>query len=214
MPVSSRPPPLPTDAATRDRIVAAARTHLFAYGYSALTMDELARELGMSKKTLYVHFRSKDALVEEILQQFAREVLAFAHQLFGDRRLSFPVKMFRFGEAMMQRLSAVSPHTLRDLERFAPHLYRRLEELRSRNIPLVFGEILREGQAAGMVRRNIDADFAVAYWRPAVQSLLHPDSLERLGLAPHEVMRRAIDLFFGGLLTPAGHKDYEKHLRS
>ena len=41
------------------RILDAARVHLFTYGYSALTMDGLATELGMSKKTLYVHFHAQ-----------------------------------------------------------------------------------------------------------------------------------------------------------
>ncbi|HVU23520.1 MAG TPA: helix-turn-helix domain-containing protein, partial [Opitutus sp.] len=67
----AKPAPAPTPAADpRTRIVTAARVHLFTYGYSALTMDDLARELGMSKKTLYVHFPGKDALVEAVLGQF------------------------------------------------------------------------------------------------------------------------------------------------
>jgi len=198
----------PTDA--RTRILTLANKSLFAYGYSALTMDELASDLGISKKTLYVYFRSKDALVEEIFNQFAAGVRAQADALFADQELSFTVKMHRFGETMIQRLSQLSPHLLRDLQRFAPHIYRRLEELRNQNIPYVFGGILRQGQAAGIVRKNIDPTFAVEFWRPALQSLLHPDTLERLKLNPHEVMTQAIDLFFGGLLTPAGRKDYEK----
>jgi AcrR family transcriptional regulator len=219
MPARRQPVPVPAaapegESAVRARILGAARPHLFEFGYSAWTMDDLAAELGMSKKTLYRHFRAKDALVEEILQEFAGGVRACAEELFSDRRLTFPVKMLQFGEAMMQRLAQLSPHALRDLQRSAPHIYRHLEELRSRNIPLIFGQILREGQAAGMVRKDVDPAFAVAYWRPAVQSLLHPDTLEQLGLRPHEVMRRAVDLFFGGLLTPAGQKDYEKHVDS
>lgn len=216
MPSASRisaPAPAATPA-VRARILDAARRHFFEFGYSAWTMDDLARELGMSKKTLYRHFPGKDALLGEVLGVFASGILALANALFGDRSLSFPVKMCRFGEALMQRLSQVRPHTLRDLQRSAPQLYARLEELRSKNIPLIFGQIIREGQAAGMVRRDVDPAFAVAYWRPAIQSLLHPDTLEQLGLAPHEVMRQAVDLFFGGLLTPAGQKDYEKHLGS
>jgi hypothetical protein len=70
---------------------------------------------------------------------------------------------------------------------------------------------LCQGQAAGIVRTSVDPTFAVEFWRPALQSLLHPDTLERLKLNPHEVMAQAIDLFFGGLLTPIGRKDYEKN---
>ena len=63
-----------------------------------------------------------------------------------------------------------------------------------------------------MVRADLDPDFAVEFWRPAIQALMHPDTLERLQLSPDEIFRRAINLFFGGILTPAGRKDYEKHL--
>src|SRR5262245_48541809 len=55
------------EAAARRRIVAAARKHFFAHGFRGVTMDELSRELGMSKKTLYAHFPSKTALVEAVL---------------------------------------------------------------------------------------------------------------------------------------------------
>jgi hypothetical protein len=41
---------------------------------------------------------------------------------------------------------------------------------------------------------------------------MHPDTLERLKLQPDQMFAQAINLFFGGLLTPAGRKDYEKNL--
>lgn len=206
--------PHPTSPAPTNRIMAAARTHLFTYGYSALTMDELAAELGMSKKTLYVHFPSKDALVEAILLQFFAEARAAADALFGDRSLRFTAKLHRFSATMVRHLARMGPHLLRDLQRSAPPIYRKIEEFRHHNIPHIFGQILRQGQAAGMVRADLDPKFAIEFWRPAIQSLMHPDTLERLKLSPDEMFLQATDLFFGGLLTPAGHKDYEKHVAS
>jgi AcrR family transcriptional regulator len=204
----------PPDAgpSARQRILDAARTHFFAYGYSALTMDDLAAELGMSKKTLYVHFPTKDALVETVLGEFVGEVRASADALFSDPDLGFIVKLHRFSETMVKRLARMNPHVFRDLQRAAPHLYRRVEELRHRNIPHIFGRLLREGQAAGIVRADVDADFAVEFWRPAIQSLMHPDTLERLHRTPDQMFAQAANLFFGGLLTPAGRKEHEKNL--
>lgn len=210
-PAKPRSIPLP-ESEVHGRILAAARTHFFSYGYSALTMDELAAELGMSKKTLYVHFPSKDALVGAILEGFVAEVRGSAETLFNDPGLSFPMKLHRFSEAMVQRFSRMQPHVFRDLQRAAPHIYRHIEELRHNNIPHVFGQMVRQGQMAGMVRTDIDPGFAVEFWRPAIQSLMHPDTLERLQLTPAQMFTNAINLFFGGLLTPAGRKDYEKHL--
>lgn len=211
--VSSPATAEPGDAAgPRRRILAAARSHFFAYGYSALTMDVLAAELGMSKKTLYVHFPTKDALVETLLGEFVGEIRTAADALFSDPDLSFTAKLHRFSETMVKRLARISPHVFRDLQRAAPSLYRHIEELRHHNIPVIFGRLLRQGQAAGMVRADIDPTFAVEFWRPAIQSLMHPDTLERLGLNPDQMFARAVNLFFGGLLTPAGRKDHEKHL--
>lgn len=209
------PPPSDSNASdARVRIVAAARVHFFAYGYSALRMDDLAAELGMSKKTLYVHFPSKDALVEEILQGFVQEVRSSADALFADTSLSFTAKLHRFTQAMTQRFARMNPHIFRDLQRSAPHIYRHVEELRHKNIPHVFGQMLRQGQAAGMVRADVDPALALEFWRPAIQNLMHPDTLDRLNVGPDQMFKQAVQLFFGGLLTTAGRKDYEKHVPS
>ena len=60
-------------ATARQRIVAGARSH-FSRGLRGVTMDELAEELGMSKKTLYAHFRSKKAVVKAAMLDKFREV--------------------------------------------------------------------------------------------------------------------------------------------
>src|SRR5438105_15828859 len=65
-------PPLTNSAA--QRIVTAARRHFFAHGFRSVTMDDLAEELGMSKKTLYAFFPSKDALLRSVLLDKFRSV--------------------------------------------------------------------------------------------------------------------------------------------
>lgn len=198
------------DSTTRARIVATARTQLFTYGYSALTMDDLAHELGISKKTLYVHFRGKDALVETILDDFADEVRALADSLFADRAQPFATKFHLLGEALMQRFSKLTPHLLRDFQRFAPKIYAKIDEMRRKNIPYVFGRIIREGQAAGAVRADIDPQLAIEFWRFAITNLMQPEEQEQLGMPPAQVFKKSINLFFAGLLTQTGRKEYEK----
>src|SRR3984893_15166390 len=51
----------------RQRIVDAARSHFFSHGFRSVTMDDLAEELGISKKTLYAHFPGKIDLLEAVL---------------------------------------------------------------------------------------------------------------------------------------------------
>ena len=192
------------------RIVRQAREHLFAHGYCQCTMDDLAAELGMSKKTLYAHFSSKDDIVRAVLEQLGAEVRADADALFANRSLTFAEKLRGFAEGMFDRLSRLNPRTPRELQRYAPHLHQLLVEIRQRNIPYVFGRFIEEGKLAGKVRDDVDAAFAVEFFLAAMQGLLQSGAPERLKLAPRDLVPRAIDLFFDGLLTPAGRKEHEK----
>ena len=206
------PSPISTVApdSTVARILRQAREHLFTHGYCQCTMDELAAELGMSKKTLYVHFASKDDIVRAVLEQLAAEVRADADALFANRQLGFAEKLRGFAEGMFERLAKLNPRTPRELQRFAPHLHQQLVEIRQRNIPYVFGRFIEEGQLAGKVRTDINAAFAVDFFLQAMHGLFQSGAFERHKIAPRDLVPRAIDLFFGGLLTPAGRKEHEK----
>src|SRR5437763_16934818 len=111
-------PPVVGDA--RARILRQARTHFFTQGYSRFTMDDLAAELGMSKKTLYRHFAGKDEIMGAVIREFSHDVRSTAEEILQNRALNFPEKLRAFVEGMVQRLSALRPHTIRDLERYAP----------------------------------------------------------------------------------------------
>ena len=209
MPSSAPPAVTPADS-TVARIVRQAREHFFSHGYCQCTMDDLAAELGMSKKTLYVHFAGKDEIMRAVIEQLSREIRADAEALLANRQLGFAEKLRGFAEGMVQRLALLNPRTLRDLQRFAPELYQLTVEMRQKNIPYVFGRFIEEGQLAGKVRTDLNPTFAVEFFLQAMQGLIQPATLDRLNLAPRDIVPRAIDLFFGGLLTPAGRKEHEK----
>jgi AcrR family transcriptional regulator len=200
----------PSSVHTRDRILQQARGEFFAHGYSRFNMDELAAELGMSKKTLYVHFAGKDEIISAVLDDFAAEIRREGEKLSRDRTLNLAEKLRAFAETMVEKLGALQPGTVRDLQRFAPKLFLKVEELRRANLPYIFGRFVEEGQNSGLVRENVSPSFAVEFFLHAMQGLMHPAALERLRLPPSQVIPTAIDLFFGGLLTPAGRKQYEK----
>jgi AcrR family transcriptional regulator len=194
----------------RARILQQARADFFAHGYSRFTMDGLASELGMSKKTLYVHFAGKDEIISAVIQDLGAEVRAAADALLRNRELTFAEKLRGFVEGMMERLATLEPRTVRDLQRYAPHLFEQIDEVRRKNVPYIFGRLVEEGQAGGLVRTDLPAPFAIEFFLNGMQGLLQGRALERLQLTPREVIAEGIALFFGGLLTPAGHKQYEK----
>ncbi|HWL15901.1 MAG TPA: TetR/AcrR family transcriptional regulator [Opitutus sp.] len=194
------------------RILTAAHRHLFEHGYAALTMDELAHEIGVSKKTLYVHFSGKDAIVERIIDAIGASLRVRMDGVLTDSSLTFPQRVSGVVDVAGSTLARLSPPLLRELQRYAPAIYRKLEELRQKNIPYVFGKLIRSGIAEGRVRAEVDPAFAVEFWLHAIRGLVQPASLERTQLTPRQTLEKALNLFFSGLLTPAGRKDYEKYL--
>ena len=191
-------------------IVAQARALFFANGYSAFTMDELARALGLSKKTLYVSFHGKESIIRAVLDDFAAGVRGEADRLLADSSLAFAEKIRAFALELMKRLARVTPEVLQDVQQSAPALYRHIEQLRTKNIPYIFGRFIEEGQTAGLVRKDISPAFAGEFYLHAIQGMLQPATLQRLHMPPELVMDRAFEIFFGGLLNSAGHKAYEK----
>ena len=199
-----------TEAGTRVRILQRARVHFFAHGYLAFTMDDLAAELGMSKKTLYVYFSGKDEIVGAVLRNLGDETRADAEAILRNRELNFAEKLRGFVEGMMERLATLDPRTLRELQRYAPALFARVDEMRRKNVPIIFGQIIEEGQAGGYVRTDLPVTFAIEFFLNAMQGIVQGPVLDQLRLAPSQAIAQGIDLFFGGLLTTAGRKQYEK----
>ncbi len=192
------------------RILNAARRHLFTYGYNALTMDDLAHELGMSKKTLYLHFPGKDAIITTIIAEIGLTIRHELETVLNQPKLSFAQKLRTIVDIVVPQLSLLTPAILRELQRYAPKIYGMLDELRQKNIPAIFGRLFRSGVSEGALRPEIDPDFAAQFWLQAIRGLVHPDTLAVTHLSPRQTLEKALELFTGGLLTPAGRKDYEK----
>ncbi|WP_165847931.1 TetR/AcrR family transcriptional regulator [Paraburkholderia lacunae] len=192
-------------------ILAAAREILLRERYSGLTMDRLALALGMSKKTLYVHFPSKDAMVAAIITATGATVRRQATEIL-DGPGRFPAKLEGLLRVVTDQVGAMSPGFLQDLHRFAPHLYDEIQIIKERNIPAVFTRLLNLGIEQQMIRADIDVKFAAEYWLQVARGVHEPALLTRTGLTPREALEKALDLFFAGVLTPSARKKVGQRL--
>lgn len=204
----------PEPVAIAERIISAARAHFFAFGFARCTMDELAVELGMSKKTLYQHFPGKEAIMAELIERKAAAMIAGFEAILAEPRISFADRTARFLRHAAVHLGEIDVRFLRDLRRFLPDQFARVEALRGENLPRMWERLLHAGVAARAVRADVDVPFVARVVLLAMQNLLLPENLERFQAQPHEVMGKFFNLIFAGLLTGKGHHDYEKHRAS
>ena len=194
---------LPEDSAAR-RIITAARRHFFAHGFRSVTMDDLAQELGMSKKTLYSSFPSKLDLLRAVLLDKFRSVEADLDQV--TTRLSPDVLGALHGLlACMQRHAAeIQPPFVRDIRREAPEFFKLIEDRRRQIIQRYFGKIFEEGRRAGVIRRDIPTRLMIEMLVGVTEAIMNPAKMAELGLTPKTGYLSVVTVILEGLLTKKG----------
>src|SRR5213079_55791 len=102
------------------RIVGAARVHFFSHGFRSVTMDDLAQELGISKKTLYAHCPGKCDLLEAVLADKFAGVEALLKQITRARPHDFPTTLRELLAGTQRELDEIKPPFVRDMRQKAP----------------------------------------------------------------------------------------------
>ncbi|WP_397547464.1 TetR/AcrR family transcriptional regulator [Rhodothermus marinus] len=196
----------------RARILEAARRRFFREGYARVTMDELARALGMSKKTLYQHFPTKAALAAAVMETFRSQVAEGLGRIFEDHTLSLPERLARAFAEAARHLRQIEKPFLEDLARFLPDVWAETERFRSETIARLLGNALREGQAAGFIRTDVPVEIMLRSFQAVAERLVTPSALMELPYTLPEMSRLVIRLLFEGVLTDAARADFRKAL--
>lgn len=188
-----------SDDAVRMRIVAGARQHFFAHGFRGVTMDDLAVELRMSKKTLYVHFPSKTALLEAVLRdKLARAEAALRGALANGE---FADQLKALLACVRDMTEEIQPPFVRDMQREASDLFAVVQAGRGRLIQQYFGQLLSAGQKAGRIRKDVRTEFMIDMLIGAVNAVMTPTRMMELGMTPKAGFAKVIDLFLNGVAT-------------
>jgi AcrR family transcriptional regulator len=197
-------PSLDLEDNVEGRILRTAYPMLMREHFSGLTMDGLAFALGMSKKTIYAHYPSKDAIVSALIETIGATIRRRVGEVIAAPGDSFPQKLARILAIVGSYFAPLTPAFLQDLQRFAPKVYGEIDAMKERNIPRVFGSFLRIGVQEGMVRSDADITFMTEFWVQTLKGVHDPASLARANLTPKAAFEKALDLFFRGILTEQG----------
>ena len=199
-------PPERLTARTRERIVTTALAQFLASGFSLVTMDDLARELGMSKKTLYEHFPHKldllRATTELRNEAWRRELSSIKSE-----RLDFFERARKTFASISRMYSRLTPAYLTDLRRNAPEVWAEIQAFRRDFVRRHMLDLLKQGAAQGVLRKDLDLDTLVRLYLTMTSALLNP---EVSGWVPGEpispLFETFVRVYFEGLITESGRK--------
>jgi AcrR family transcriptional regulator len=196
---------LPADADSQ-RIVESARAHFFSHGFRSVTMDDLAEELAISKKTLYAHFPSKIALLEAVLADKFASVEAKLEEITRAYPLDFSAALHELLANTKRELDEIKPPFVRDMRQKAPQVFKIVERRRAELIERFFGKLFIEGQGTGMVRKDLPAKLMIEILLAAVQAIVNPAKVEELGLTPKTGFSSVVKVVLEGVITRTGRK--------
>ncbi|HEY7751959.1 MAG TPA: TetR/AcrR family transcriptional regulator [Ignavibacteriaceae bacterium] len=192
----------------RTKILNYASGKFMREGFYKSSMDSLAAELQMSKKTIYKYFPAKDELVEAVANTFMKETgdkISSVIQLEDDS-ISKALQLFNILGNATTRLG---DNWVRDIRIHMPELWKKVDEFRTKKAYAVLGNIILQGQKEGMI---IDkpAELIIQLFVSSLRSIVNPDFLYFQKMNFNDAIQHTFEILFNGILSPAGKKLFKK----
>ncbi len=179
----------------RERILSAFAERARMRGIRAVVMGELARELAMSKKTLYQHFESKDALVREIVDRWIDRMRE--HSRRADAPYHDVQELVRWWtEFWVKEQTDFCFEFWRDLEADHPDAWKRFWDLLRTGIPA-------QARVAEWLRPGISPTIAADLYYEIIAIYNDPVVCAKFGYSRREAVLAAIEIWISGALRPS-----------
>jgi AcrR family transcriptional regulator len=187
----------------KERILGKAADLFLRYGIRSITMDEIATQLGISKKTIYQFFTDKDDMVSAVIDleirkneeecvQFRQQAENAVHQIFMAQ------------ESVEEMLKYTNPLMVYDLEKHHPRAYKRLKEFKYQFLHQVLMDNLQWGMEEGVYRPDLHKDIVVKARIEAAFLVFNPDVYPHSRYKVAEVAFELAILFLHGIATDSG----------
>ena len=184
-------------------------------GYKNTTMDEIAQELGISKKTLYKYFPGKLELLAAAFDMLTTKLSIKVNALLDNELIPYTVKLKSLLTKVATDIAPINPKILDELREFAPEIWKKLLDYIRESGYLRFQKLIQEGIKKGFVLPNTNVTFVVFVYTSAIQNLIDnkflsqfPDEMRAsFDFTPSQVYDQAIQIIYSGILTEEAQKE-------
>jgi len=192
----------------KERILSKAEEIFFQYGYTRVRMDEIAESLGISKKTLYKYFDSKEKMLREIVDRLKVRIKTNCHLICDDQEMDFIQKLKKLMNYIAKQSSKLRGPLPEDLQKNLPDIWNGINEYRKQEAFTKFKDLIEEGVRKGAFRKDIDQQIIVLMYVNAVSELIAPNMLALLPYTGDQVFETIIKIMFEGIFTEEGREKY------
>jgi AcrR family transcriptional regulator len=177
-------------------------------GVRSFTVDSLSQNLGMSKKTIYKFFPSKEDLVDKSVGYFHGLIEKKLKRLI-ETEPNPAIQFVKVMEFIMGHISNVSIERLADLKNRFPRVWEKMETFRLARRDDFF-HVLSNAQKQGYVRDDVDINIIATLYMNIINSTFQPEFFLKNNLAPTDAIHNFLKMISGGLFTPSGNQYVNK----
>jgi AcrR family transcriptional regulator len=196
-----------TETEIRERIISYAREHFMHEGFSKVTLDEIAAELGMSKKTLYKYFEDKEDLLRAGIEENLRNIAGEIDKITGSDG-PFAEKLARVMMLIGKQMSRLSRGAMLDMQKFTPELWKQIETFRREQIFVKIGRMIAQAREENIFRAHVNEQMLTLMIMTCVQGILNPEVLTQNSFSAEEAFKFIFRTIFEGALTEDARKDF------
>jgi AcrR family transcriptional regulator len=189
----------------KDRILVEAGLLFGKYGIKSMTMDALAEELGISKRTIYERFKDKDTLLKEVILYYKEQTKKQANELI-DQSDNAIEAIFRIIRMTIDQMTRMSPAFLHDIKKYHPRVFMELAEPGEFRDLSVTRRLLETGMEQGVFRNDFNIEIVNRTLHVLFDLFGHDSLMVETGFDRRDMLENVLVPYFRGISTDKGQK--------
>ncbi len=181
-----------------DRILERTFLLFLSSGFAKTNTDQIAKHVGISKRTLYKYYDTKDKLIDSVFELMRKKVQAKFDEVLKDKTRD-PIERLKEILFFISDLgSKMSKTFAKDVEMVRPDLFETMREFRKQRL-LSLADLLREGQAKGQIRKDVTPELTIDILLAAVDGVLNPGYLFQSPYSNTMAFEAIVTIFLEGV---------------
>lgn len=176
------------------------------YGIRSITMDDIAKNLGVSKKTIYQHFPDKEELVVEVIRMNIQRHMRHMDSCCGNAAKDAIDELLQINKQVSIMIQSYNPIMFYDLQKYHPKAWIAFREFRNHEILTKIVDNIHRGMSEGLYRKDIDIDIISRMRLEQVDMSFNYEVFPSNEYRFDKVMIELTEHFLYGLLSMKGYK--------
>lgn len=192
----------------KDKIITKATEMFLKLGFKSVTMDDIACEMCISKKTIYKFFSNKESLVEEATQMMHERIHLVINEIVA-KDYNAIQENFEIRRLFKEMFQTLDNSPVYQLKRHYPAIYNKILEFEIEACNEMFGKNIRKGIAEGLYRKEVDVEAYIKFYYILIFSINENTPFESEAI---KLEMEALEYHTRALATPKGIEELEKQL--